>query len=71
MGKKAQPIEDMLQTLAEDVWGTNREKSMEAGICVKCQAVADSFRDSISMKEYGLTGWCQKCQDDFFGGEEE
>jgi len=25
------------------------------------------FRDSLSIKEYNISGMCQKCQDDIFG----
>ena len=29
------------------------------------------FNDDLSRKEYGITGWCQICQDDFFKNGEE
>jgi len=28
-----------------------------------------TFRDALSRKEYGISGLCQKCQDDVFGKE--
>jgi hypothetical protein len=31
----------------------------------------DSFRDDLSIKEYKISGMCQKCQDDFFGVSED
>ena len=35
--------------------------------CCKCGGDASVFKDELSKKEYKLTGWCQTCQDDFFG----
>lgn len=29
-----------------------------------------SFRDPLSLKEYHISGFCQKCQDQTFGVEE-
>ena len=43
---------------------------VEAGNCPTCnQPIAiDSFRDSLSRKEFQISGMCQKCQDSVFGG---
>lgn len=36
--------------------------------CPFCQNVVDmNFRDSLSEREYQISGLCQKCQDKFFG----
>ena len=32
-----------------------------------CGGPATSFKDDISAKEYRISGFCQKCQDNFFG----
>lgn len=32
-----------------------------------CGGPADSFKDDTSVKEYSISGFCQKCQDKFFG----
>lgn len=42
-------------------------------ICMGCLELIDmddpsSFRDDLSRKEFGISGFCQKCQDDTFGG---
>jgi uncharacterized CHY-type Zn-finger protein len=34
--------------------------------CVTCGKRADIFRDSLSVKEYHISGMCQKCQDEIF-----
>ena len=39
--------------------------------CPFCQKEVhlNSFRNELSRKEYGISGICQKCQDDFFGAD--
>lgn len=51
--------------------GRKRYPSIKQNICVSCGESATQFRDDLSAKEYTISGWCQKCQDDFFGLEEE
>ncbi|QDB71005.1 hypothetical protein bb8_p30 [Bordetella phage vB_BbrP_BB8] len=40
-----------------------------ASYCLTCggTVVEGSFRNSISVKEYGISGMCQRCQDSVFG----
>lgn len=49
-----------------------RKEAMAANKCVFCGAAVDlnAFTDSISEKEYAISGLCQKCQDETFGGGE-
>ena len=37
--------------------------------CPTCNAEMDlsKFKDSLSKKEYGISGMCQQCQDSVFG----
>ena len=41
----------------------------QTGKCPTCKEVIDpkSFRDRLSVKEFGISGMCQKCQDKVFG----
>lgn len=45
---------------------------IKKGLCPICSEPIDedSFRDELSRKEYGITGMCQVCQDNFFVDEE-
>jgi hypothetical protein len=45
-------------------------EQIEAGNCPFCKNKIDmnSFRDKLSIKEFGISGLCQQCQDTF-GGE--
>ena len=43
-----------------------RVKEKKCATC-GCAINMSSFRDQLSIKEYGISGMCQKCQDDIFG----
>ena len=45
----------------------SRKQAHERGACCKCGSDAKKFKDSASIKEYSITGWCQTCQDSFYG----
>ena len=44
------------------------EKLKAEGKCPFCgkKINKDDFRDELSKKEFGISGLCQECQDDFF-----
>lgn len=47
---------------------------VKAGFCPFCKKEIDSdteFRDKLSIKEFQISGLCQKCQDNFFEEEEK
>lgn len=52
------------------MFGVVRKSSIRANICVSepigCGLQATEFRDTISKKEYTISGLCQECQDRFF-----
>ena len=67
---KSQPMEDLLTILS----GNPRKDVITEGRCTSCKTdsiTEDSFRDALSIKEYTISGMCQKCQDDFFGVSED
>lgn len=46
------------------------EERKAEGKCPFCGKVIDvdtEFRNEISKREFGISGLCQSCQDDFFG----
>lgn len=47
--------------------------AVKAGICPFCKEpiVMENFRDELSRKEFGISGLCQKCQDETFADPEE
>ena len=48
-------------------------KRIDDRLCVTCpKPILDmDFRDEISIKEYGISGMCQSCQDSVFGEPED
>jgi hypothetical protein len=51
--------------------GRARSLAIAGRSCVTCGKRADIFRDSLSVKEYHISGMCQKCQDEVFVENEE
>jgi len=43
--------------------------AVESGKCPTCNKPIDAttFRNDISLKEFKISGMCQKCQDNIFG----
>ena len=48
--------------------GIDRKGSITNNVCAFCGQPATEFRDKLSEKEYSISGMCQKCQDETFGG---
>lgn len=48
-------------------------KAVEEGLCPFCRNPVnfEDFRDDLSRREFKISGLCQKCQDEFFGGGNE
>ena len=68
---KMNELEQLKEDVAMQSFGRSRTLSHAAGQCVKCGSYDLNFRDEPSRREYQLTVWCQSCQDEFFGVNEE
>lgn len=44
---------------------------IDAGQCPTCGEAVGTFKDELSRREFGISGMCQKCQDETFDGPEE
>lgn len=71
--KKATAIERALDALIGG--GKNaRPRAIQQDVCVAapigCGGKAVEFRDEISRREYRISGFCQNCQDNMFGGDD-
>ncbi len=64
-------LEQFKEDSAMSLFGRSREIAREGGQCVKCGEFNLEFRDELSRKEHGISGLCQCCQDEIFGGPEE
>ena len=65
--KKSEEMDDFLNELSSLIFGESRTESIRGNACVSCSEDASDFADSISRKEYGISGLCQGCQDEVFG----
>ena len=50
--------------------GKSPEEAAAQSICSFCGKKADAFKNEISREEYGISGFCQECQDETFGEDE-
>ena len=41
--------------------------SRDNNVCVSCGEQLTPFRDSVSRREWEISGMCQRCQDKVFG----
>ena len=62
--KKSEEMESLCDSFLP---GKGRICSIRSNICSWCGSPIDVFRDALSKKEYTISGFCQKCQDDTFG----
>ena len=68
---KTQMMEMQLDALAMNQFGRSRILALAGKSCVTCGKPATEFRDALSVKEYGISGMCQACQDSVFLCEPE
>lgn len=66
--KKSAEIEQLLSTILGAIPGaqSSREDAIRSDTCATCGGSATDFRDTLSEKEYTISGMCQRCQDDVF-----
>ena len=67
---QATPKAPFLDALLDSLTGVSRVAAVAEGFCVMCSGDAEDFRDSLSKKEYTISGMCQECQDSIFGVSE-
>ena len=63
--KKAQGVESLIDAFNPS--GRKRVDSVKQDICTWCGKPATEFRDALSRKEFTVSGFCQRCQDETFG----
>ena len=66
--KKAPCMEKLIDAINPS--SRKRVDSIKRDVCTWCGKPATEFRDSLSRKEYTISGFCQDCQDKTFGKAE-
>lgn len=61
--QKEIPMEQIVNQFAVETFGRSKSESIEKKICVTCGGKAGLFTSLQSVKEYKISGMCQKCQD--------
>ena len=64
-------LEQFKEETAFNLFGRSRRLAIAGNQCVKCGAHELEFRDELSRKEHGISGFCQSCQDDIFGVDDD
>jgi hypothetical protein len=62
---------DQIPVRPADLIFSGRREAIAGATCVMCHGPATEFTDELSKKEFSISGLCQKCQDDFFGSDED
>lgn len=61
------------ERIALEMFGVDIAKARDEQRCVPppigCGQPATTFMDELSKKEYQISGLCQNCQDEIFGGQ--
>jgi len=67
--KRTKELQSFLDKFAKKAFGISQTKAKEKNICVFCgkEIKMEDFKDQLSIKEYKISGLCQKCQDNTFG----
>ena len=60
-------MEEFTNKISEVFYGETHANAIKNNTCVVCKDKITEFKDEISMKEYQISGFCQKCQDKTFG----
>ena len=64
-------ISNFVEKLAWDTYGRSTRECIFMKQCVKCGEDASSFTDEVSEAEFNISGFCQVCQDNIFGGSKD
>jgi len=64
-------LDQFKEETAFRLFGRSRRLAIAGNQCVKCGEFNLWFRDEVSRKEHGISGFCQSCQDDIFGPSDE
>ena len=67
--KRTKELQNFIDNFAKKSFGMSQTKAKEKKVCPFCHKTinTEDFKDELSIKEYKISGLCQKCQDKTFG----
>jgi len=60
--KRDPKLQKFIDKLSEDMFGITEENH-----CISCKKKIIGFKNTLSAKEFKISGLCQQCQDSVFG----
>jgi uncharacterized CHY-type Zn-finger protein len=60
-------MQKFVDSFAKSAFGRTNTEAVATATCVVCGGPADHFKDALSVREFGISGMCQVCQDKTFG----
>jgi len=64
MIERGQKVQDCLDNFSKKAFGKTQAEAEKETTCMFCGGKVVGFTDELSRKEYGISGMCQKCQDE-------
>ena len=69
---KGPALENLKSNLAKDLFGMTKEEALAQELCISCKQPAMSYCYSdAGVREYQISGLCEKCFDQITGGGDE
>jgi len=59
-------LQRLKDTAARNLNGMTKAEADAKKVCVSCGEPITGFKDQLSIREYTISGLCQKCQDEVF-----
>ena len=67
--ERSKELQSFLDKFTKKAFGMSQTEAKEKNVCPFCHKPInmEDFKDQLSIKEFRMSGLCQKCQDDTFG----
>jgi uncharacterized CHY-type Zn-finger protein len=63
---KNEKMQKVMDEFSCQLFGRSATDAKAQKVCVICGKTIEGFRNSLSMREYEISGMCQDCQDNVF-----
>lgn len=65
--ERSSEMKEHVNSIAKAFFGRTLDEANSKKVCIMCGQPVGEFRNELSKKEYSISGFCQDCQDNFFG----